>query len=382
MLRDGLLPSPKRFLGLGFWGDRQARAYTAAGSFVRFLGDTYGMEKVRSAYAWGSVEEAFGKDAERLGDEWRTYLATVDVPPKQQAAARERFTEPSLFERTCARELARLEAEGRKALAAGRLDDAAALFEEWRALDDRPEPLRAILDLRRRIEREDALTLARRLAEREIPDSPGFWRAKMTVADVAWDGGDLSAAVSGYREVFQAKPTPDLERDAWFKWQATTKAGAERPSDRAVAKAMKGWFGSWQFVPLVASTSAAAIDGSSSAFHGSYLIGRRLLKWDYDAEQALPWLEAAARLSRSPGAVESAAVRTETLAMRADALTRLGRLEEAREAWAELASIPEAPPDVRERAADGESRVAWKAAHAAKSEESEEHALDAKGAGP
>lgn len=362
MLKEGILPEPSGLVGITFWGDRQSRAYTAAGSFVRFLVEAYGIEKVKSAYAWGDLAGATGKDLAHLGDEWRAFLATIEVPEAERAAARERFTQPSLFERTCARELSRLEEEGWRALRGGRFDEARAMFTTWRALDDRPEPLRAILELERRQGNPDeALRVAGRLVEAEVPGSPGTWRARMAVADLQWTADLVADAEAGYRAALEAAATPDLEREAWFKLAAVRRAGSEIPSERALSRAMRDWFlpppHGGSIVPLVATTTAATIDGSDWAYLGAYLIGRNLLLGGQDAERALPWLEAAANAPVE--LVDSAAVRAETLILRADALTRIGRYDDAEEAWRFVRDLPGVPGETLDVAVDGLARTEW-----------------------
>lgn len=363
MMKEGLLPKPEHFLGLGFWGDRQARSYTAAGSFVRWLIETHGIESFRDAYARGNLEGVYRSTLPALAAAWHDYLETIPVAPASAAAARERFTQPSLFEQTCARELARLRDEANGALYAGRHDEARILIAKWRAIDDRTEPLVAQAELERRSGNlDEARRIAASLVEREIPGSPGMWRARNALADLAFESGDLAAAGAGYAEILEARVPPALERETWMTGAAVVFAGSERLSERAVAGAVRDWLipppTGVSIVPLVATTTAATIDGSPSAsFVGSYLIGRSLLHTSGDPRGALPWLDAAAR---NVEIVDRTAVHAELLAMRADALTRLGELDEAAKAWAALAAVPGAGGDVLDRARDGAARVAWK----------------------
>ena len=355
MLAEGLLPPAKSFLGFGFWAGRQARSYTAAGSFVRFLGETYGMEKVRAAYAWGRVEKTFGKPVAELDAEWRAFLATIPVPPAKKSAARERFTQPSLFERPCARELARLEEDGWTQLRRNRFDEAEAAFDAWRAVDERPEPVRALFyTAKRRRDLALADELAAKLLTMEIEGSPMWWRARIQRAELAWETGRLDDAEKAFSEVLGADLGTELDREAWIKREAVRRAKA---GDADFAAAALGWFDPTanRDAQVVALTSATEHASGPSRFVGAYLLGRGLLG-SGEAQPAAAWLNRAVQASDG---VDSPPLLAELQALRADALTRLGRLDEARAAWEALLAMPSGTPDGRSRAEDGLTRIAW-----------------------
>lgn len=122
----------------GFWTARGAVSYTTAGSFVRFLADRYGADRVRQMYAWGDFEGVYGRPIGALAAEWERYVLH-DLPAVALAAgplARSRFGAPSLFERPSphhvprhvrsTRRAAALLAASDTAGALARLDDALA----------------------------------------------------------------------------------------------------------------------------------------------------------------------------------------------------------------------------------------------------------------
>lgn len=135
-MRDqGRLPPLASLLGAGgFFGAAPARAYTASGSFLRFLLDRYGPAPVLAAYRGGDVGSAFGRPLAELDAEWQRFLDGVSVPPALAAAAEARFERASLFARVCAREVAGLERESARAAAAGRAPAAEALLRRASAL--------------------------------------------------------------------------------------------------------------------------------------------------------------------------------------------------------------------------------------------------------
>jgi tetratricopeptide (TPR) repeat protein len=300
------------------------------------------------------VEKTFGKPVAELDAEWRAYLATIPVPAAKKTAARERFTQPSLFERPCARELARLEEEGWARLRANRFDEANASFEAWRSVDERPEPVRALFYVAKR--RKDAAradALAAKLLEMEIEGSPMWWRARIQRAEIAWEAGRLEDAETALGEVLAAGLGTDLEREAWIKREAVRRG---RAGDADFAAAVLGWFDATasRDAQVVALTSATEHASGTSRFVGAYLLGRGLLG-SGEPEIAAAWLN---RAAQAADGVDSAPLLAELQALRADALTRTGRLDEAAAAWNALLALP-APPDARARAEDGLARLGW-----------------------
>lgn len=364
MLRENLLPDATRLMGIGFWADRQARAYTAAGSFVRFLVERHGPEKLHAVWASGDFEEAYGKPLGALGAEWREFLATIEVPPARATAARERFTAPSILELPCARELSRLEEEGWAALNRRRFAEAREVFERWRAIDDRVEPVRALFHVSRRSgDLAQAEHHASRLLEREIERSPMWWRAKMHLAEIAWeraasgapaDAAAFEAAERGFDEVLSGGVSSDLVREAWLKREGVRH---DRAGETAFAAALRAWFDPVldSDRKLVAITEAATTSSGRARFAAAYVLGRGLVLTT-DPAAGVTWLD---RARDAAPADLPVALAGELHAVRADALTRLSRLPEAASAWETVRSLPGAPRDLLSRAEDGLDRVRW-----------------------
>ncbi|MFL5263476.1 MAG: type VI secretion system protein, partial [Anaeromyxobacteraceae bacterium] len=134
-LRDGgRLPPLASLMHGGFLGAAPARAYTAAGSFLRFLIERHGPAKVLAAYREDDVAAALGRPLTDLGAEWNRFLDGVAVPAPLAAAAEVRFASESIFSRRCAREVADDEARAAALAAAGRAERAEALLRRARAL--------------------------------------------------------------------------------------------------------------------------------------------------------------------------------------------------------------------------------------------------------
>ena len=121
-MRDlGKAPRLASIMGpVGFWRQQSSRSYLIAGSFVLFLHDTYGAEKLREVYAWGDFDAVYHKSLTELAAEWRSVLDETEVSDAERTIAAHRFARGAIFDRPCARCVARLREKGDDALRAGR----------------------------------------------------------------------------------------------------------------------------------------------------------------------------------------------------------------------------------------------------------------------
>ncbi len=163
MRRLGIGPDLRTILGVGgFWTEASGPAYTAMGSFVRYLVDHWGMDTFQVAYGDGDFHGAYGRPVEELIAEWEEFLDRIELTERQEEVARFRFDRPSIFGKVCARALAERRLTARRASRAGLLSRAASAYEH--VLADDPQDVAVRLEygrLLRRMERgEEALSIA------------------------------------------------------------------------------------------------------------------------------------------------------------------------------------------------------------------------------
>lgn len=164
-----------RLSPFGFWMGRGAVSYTTMGSFVHFLLDAYGVERLKAVYATANFEEVYGREVDSLAAEWVRRLAARPAVARAAAGVVERrFTVPSLLEQPCPHHVpAYVRDTRRAAAAAARGDTAEARERVGRALRRLPgyEPA---LDLWARLTlANDPEQVAARLADRpEAERSP------------------------------------------------------------------------------------------------------------------------------------------------------------------------------------------------------------------
>lgn len=118
---------------LGFWTGRGAVSYTTMGSFIRFMLDTYGAEKLKAVYAWGDWGKVYGTSVEQLAEEWESFLLNQKhISTVTEAWVSRRFAVPSLFEKACPHYVPKHRIalrQGRNAIAEGDSSRALQFFE-------------------------------------------------------------------------------------------------------------------------------------------------------------------------------------------------------------------------------------------------------------
>jgi tetratricopeptide (TPR) repeat protein len=199
-------PPLAQLLGPRFLAQNQALAYTLAGSFLRYVFDTYGAAKVRSLYRSGDVQSTLGRSFAELERSWEAALANEPLPAQAEALARQRFERPGVFSQVCPHLVERLESELSSTLSAGDNARAERVCRELLAIDPRNTGTRATY-AGALAERGDRAGVARELAAlRGPPGAPPsvIARAEGLVADASFVRGDFAAARTAYQRLLGA----------------------------------------------------------------------------------------------------------------------------------------------------------------------------------
>jgi tetratricopeptide (TPR) repeat protein len=314
-----VLPDIRRIMGaFGFWTQAGSRVYTAAGSFVRYLVDTYGMERLRVLWGSRSFRKAYGRPLDDLASEWRrSRLGGVRLRPGQLRRAEQLFRPPAIFQEPCAHEQARLRSEAAVALSRRDFMGADSLYAELARIDSSDhEPV---------LERARALVLGgrageARLALLELLDAaplsdPARGKALHQLGDALWTLGNLDEAERAYVEAAELAPTRSEARALGVALRALR--------DSSLSESLRPYLVEWLpdaaafalLAPLRAARPEAAIP--------RYLLGRRL----YFAERFQEALGELVPLIRDD--TLPADVRLEALEVSAQSELRRGHPEEA-----------------------------------------------------
>ena len=131
MTELGVAPPIEDLMSPGFLRFSSARSYTVAGSFVRWLSATRGIEKVRILYAnGGDVESVYQTSMTVLAKEWREFIATVPLPKDALEVVRERYRRRSIFSRPCPHAIANWQYRAAEAQKRRKHEKAISLFQD------------------------------------------------------------------------------------------------------------------------------------------------------------------------------------------------------------------------------------------------------------
>lgn len=337
-----LAPDMRTMLGSGdFWAQAPRRAYTVAGSFVRYLFDKYGAPPLKLAYPRADFEQAYGKSLDALVTEWEGFLKHVDITPREKHIAAERFRTPSIFVRTCAHEIAQLNSEAERA----EPQKAVALRRQiCEHLSNAPAARLELAEaLRRAGDLDGFLTQAKELLDSRELNAVQQAEVHEARSDVLWEQGRLDEAHTEAKAVLDLNISIAAERRAWARiWAMDLKPEVSDP----VMRFLQGK------LPVV--SAVLLLDKEASANPGDktfpYLIARQL-------HQAEAWEQAAAYL-RDAGPHPFPPFEAERERLLGDVLWRLGKLDAAQQAFATYEQHGMTSGDVA-IARDWQTRLAW-----------------------
>ena len=229
----GLMPDLRRSLNLfGFWSISSSRAYTVAGSFLRYLVDTYGIEKFWSLYASNSFQRAYGRPLDELVTEWEAFLAKVPLPKDDLLIAEHRFKRPSIFQKVCAHVAANVAQRGYGRLRAGDLAGAREDLEQiYGYAPANPAPLIALAEGYGRADRfEEARALIEKALEAPSATLKGKTQAVEARGNLAWRQDRKTAARNDYFVVRKRHLSTPSDRLQQARMLALTRTSTALPS--------------------------------------------------------------------------------------------------------------------------------------------------------
>src|SRR5437016_4639417 len=201
------LPDLRRLFRRGFfYAESGPRAYTAAGSFLRFIWETRGPAAFFRLYA--SPESM---DLPSLVPEYLRFLQGLREPERAVALATQRYSAPPIARKRCPHEVAALQ---RQAQAARDPQSAAEIWARCANLEPDDPALLASLRRAQLAAKDPAAaerTEAKALAHPTL--SPPLRAQILTDSgDAAWKAGDVSRALALYEEAAQLPQTEPAER--------------------------------------------------------------------------------------------------------------------------------------------------------------------------
>ena len=207
-----IAPPLSGIMGFGFWRHAGARSYLFSGSFVRFLVDTYGIEKFKGVFPTGNFMKHYGKDLHGLEAEWVEFLENIPLGDDDVTYATYRLQIRSVFERVCAHEMAVLQNTAWQAYYRKDFVTAGQTFETM--LSTEPNNLSTLYGLMytayRKQDYEKALSLATRIASEE--DTRFSPEALLLTGDIHWLKNETEKALDAYILLRTEHETVELRR--------------------------------------------------------------------------------------------------------------------------------------------------------------------------
>ncbi len=281
----GVQPTIRELLSLQFLTVSSARSYMTAGSFLRYLLDTYGAPSLRRLYSTGGDFEAvYGKSIASLEGEWRTMVSTIALPPEVVEGNRERFRHGSVFARPCPHAIAAQRERAADAWAAGKRERAVVLMRD--VCVDNPQEPRYQLELGDFLaggspfERVEALALWTGLATDDDTTSSLRADAYERLARNAAARGEIETVRQLVARARELPADPNARRTLdgqWFALEHQGPAGA----------ALRGYFfaPAGSFDPATFALAASLTEPELG--FGHYLLGLQKInagEWQASAE--------------------------------------------------------------------------------------------------
>ncbi len=269
MRRQKLAPDLRLlFRPEGFYSQAASRAYILAGSFLRFLADRHGTDKLRDLYSDGDLRRVYGEDPEALVTAWETSLDELPLDETAVNQAFGRFRQGSMFQRACAREVATLDQRADLTLLSDP-EEALSLYTRCQQLQpDEPDfalgRAKALAALDRKAEAKSALDA---LAEKVKAQPVLTAEVLMARAQLSVDRALLDEARPDLTQVAALKVSPQLDR--------TSRVMLAGLDEEAVRDAVFGYFDA-AHQDLVLLRLERALPGAPGAWSLNYLMGRRL----------------------------------------------------------------------------------------------------------
>jgi hypothetical protein len=201
----GKAPDVEQLFSSGlFYAQPGPRAYTEAGSFLRFLWRERGAEAVRRAYGSPRGLAELGPLRE-LSAAHARFLESIPVPPHVRALAALRFSGKAIVHKSCAHEVAQRLREAAQATQQGDFSHATRLLQTCADLE--PDDPELLLDLRRALVRARQEPAAFATAQRALAHPklslPQRARLLTELGDEAWAKGDAGGADLRYAAAAQ-----------------------------------------------------------------------------------------------------------------------------------------------------------------------------------
>ncbi len=196
------------FSGLKFFMQTSSVSYIFAGSFIKYLKERFGIEKVNSFYGDLNFETHFGINFTELEKDYYLYLDHLNYIQNKNEAVLYYGRKP-IFKRTCARYVANQLKRGWEKYNKGAFGDAEGIFKN---LFKYSETYYALIGYTNSLIKIDSIDLARKTLNEEFEkyeNTSYFFNLQLIYADVLVRCGENSKALDLYNSILSENPNID-----------------------------------------------------------------------------------------------------------------------------------------------------------------------------
>ncbi|MDA3862430.1 MAG: hypothetical protein PF689_01020 [Deltaproteobacteria bacterium] len=198
-----------------FFASSSARAYTQAGSFLRYLYDQKGPEKLFELFAnGGNFERVYDLSPEKLEEEYLNFLKTIKVDQEIMAVMKAVFSHPPVHKSRCVHQVAREVQKAKLAFGSKKFGKALKLFQK--AIDYDPKSLYLKMYYLQAAKSgkyyKDAFAKAHQIIGSSNDNPQLKARAVLTMVEIYWFRKDISQARKTWQKLEALTLSRDLKR--------------------------------------------------------------------------------------------------------------------------------------------------------------------------
>jgi hypothetical protein len=250
-------------------------SYVLAGSFCRFLIDTYGIRKMTRLYHTGDIEQVYGEEPARLQAAWEQFLDRIPATAADSGIVDALFRSPPIFGKVCARVAAARNRKAGQLLAERDFDAAARLYGETFAETGGYESLSGFVHAALAERRFDAVLAFFDTVVSRSPRPACYLPLSVQFGLAAWAGGDSARAAALLTRLIDA----DI-LDVWTEQALLCRYALTEPDNRT---ALLEYYLSRSADSLRLAALDTMVQDSGRHWLPLYLRGKaliRLQRWD------------------------------------------------------------------------------------------------------
>ena len=215
--REGFgIEIPELLYGLNFFGNFSSLSYIYAGSFIKYLFNTYGMEKSLKLYSNIDFEAIFDKSIEELAQEFEAHLDTLTIN-FTESAANLYFGRKPIFDKVCPRAAAHELLSAAKALRDSNYTSSAKQYKELFEYSGTFQSLRGWAVSEIRLENFQSIDMIVSDNADKFTNSAYQYSFYLLIADAKILSGDSVFADSVYTRIIDEYPNVDFLNAAQFR---------------------------------------------------------------------------------------------------------------------------------------------------------------------